>query len=128
MEEVLEIIRLVKITPVPQAGRWVKGLIGLRADVIPVLDLAPVLGRTTENVNAKQRIMVVKAGDHTVGIIVDAVEEVTFYDPEQLEFPADLPLLENGGLVKGIFKYKDSLGLLIDLSALVQGPSAPVFP
>ncbi|AEG59099.1 chemotaxis protein CheW [Desulforamulus ruminis] len=120
MEEVLEIIRLVKITPIPKASRWIKGVISLRSAIIPVLDLAPVLGRATENVNAKQRIMVVKAGDHTAGIIVDAVEEVTFYDPEQLEFPAYLPLLENERLVQGIFKYRDALGLLINLSALVQ--------
>src|SRR3954468_21302834 len=78
--KIREIIRLQKITPVPQLPECVKGVINLRGRVIPVIDLRVKFGLKAE-FDERTCIVVVQVklpSDHTIqmGLVVDRVEEV----------------------------------------------------
>ena len=73
---VQEIIRLLNITRVPRSGEHIEGVINLRGNIIPIVNLHFEFNlQTSENQEAK-RIIVFKLDEFQVGIIVDEVSEV----------------------------------------------------
>jgi purine-binding chemotaxis protein CheW len=74
---VKEIIKpTMEPTPVPQSPPFVEGVIDLRGDIIPILDLKKRFGLKTSNGKAPTRILVIKMEDIIVGFLVDSVTEV----------------------------------------------------
>ena len=74
VEHVREIARLGAISPVPGAGNVVLGVRNLRDQVLPVFDLAALLGVTADC--PPSRIIVVEQGGHRAGLAIDAVTDV----------------------------------------------------
>ena len=71
------IVRMEKITRVPKAQRYFKGVINLRGEVIPVMDLRVKFDMEEMKETKDTRIIILKLDKQsTVGIIVDAVREV----------------------------------------------------
>ncbi|MGD0197045.1 MAG: chemotaxis protein CheW [Solirubrobacteraceae bacterium] len=82
--EVQEIIRYVEPRSVASDAEWILGVISLRGKIIPVCDLARRLGvRGGDGRGGK--IIVVEAGEHTVGFVVDDVTEVLTVDDSDVE-------------------------------------------
>lgn len=84
--QIREIIEFGPITTVPMAPASVRGVINLRGSVVPVIDLAAHFGREPAAVARRTCIVIVDVAvdpraSHTLGIVVDAVNEV-------LEIPA----------------------------------------
>jgi len=74
---VREIIRIVEITRLPEAPEFVEGVITLRGEVVPIIDLRKRFGFTiSENENSDNRIMIIETADNILGFIVDGVREV----------------------------------------------------
>ena len=82
---VREIIRMQKITEVPQAPAYVEGIINLRGSVIPVVDLRKRFGLSVAGESSGTRIVVVDVRSHTVGLVVDAVTEVISVPTNSIE-------------------------------------------
>src|ERR1041384_5412321 len=87
--KVREIIRLQKITPVPQMPAFVKGVINLRGRVIPIVDMRVKFGLKAEFAE-RTCIVVVQVklpSEQTVqmGLIVDSVEEVVTLQATEIE-------------------------------------------
>ncbi len=74
--QVQEINRLTKITKVPRAPRFVEGVINLRGDVIPVIDLRKRFEIDSKDYNEFTRVIVSDINKKKIGIIVDEVLEV----------------------------------------------------
>ncbi|HBV99210.1 MAG: chemotaxis protein CheW [Peptococcaceae bacterium BICA1-7] len=111
---VQEIIRMVDITPVSEADANVEGIINLRGQVLPVINLSRRLGLTEKEWDRESRIIVVESGDKKIGYIVDRVFEVGTYSLEEVEDPSGV-----GGQINflsGIIKKKDHMWLLLNLS------------
>ena len=73
---VQEIILIGQITLMPQVPEYVSGLINLRGHVIPIIDLRVRFGLEATDHTEHSRIIVLNVNKKTVGIIVDAVDEV----------------------------------------------------
>ncbi|HEY3757033.1 MAG TPA: chemotaxis protein CheW [Opitutaceae bacterium] len=120
---VREIIRMQKITSVPQMPDFVKGVINLRGRVIPVVDLRVKFGFSSEFAD-RTCIVVVQVklgGEQTVpmGLIVDRVEEVVTLSANEIE-----PTPEFGGHVAtdyilGLAKVKGTVKTLLDIDRVV---------
>lgn len=82
--EVQEIIRYVAPRSVASDAEWILGVISLRGRIIPVCDLAKRLGVPRGEAPAA-KIIVVEAGSHTVGLVVDDVTEVLTVDEGEIE-------------------------------------------
>jgi purine-binding chemotaxis protein CheW len=115
--DVREIIRLPNITPVPQAPSFVEGVINLRGQIIPIVDLRKRFGLTAQGTNDDTRIIVVELGNGVVlGLIVDAVREVERIPTDSITPP---PALVAGSIgaeyIKGISNYDDKMIVHIDM-------------
>lgn len=73
---VREIIPPLPVTPVPRAPPFVEGVIRLRGDVIPVLDVRRRLGLDVQPPNRKTKVLIVKVAGRRLGLVVDEVTEV----------------------------------------------------
>lgn len=73
---VREIINPVPVTPVPRAPRFIEGVIRLRAEVIPVIDVRKRFGHPPVPPTRKSRFVVVRIGGRRVALAVDEVTEV----------------------------------------------------
>lgn len=115
--DVREIIRPTTITPVPQAPGFVEGVINLRGQIIPIVDLRKRFGIDANAMDDDTRIIVVELGNGVVvGLIVDAVREVERLPSEAITPP---PALVAGSIgaeyIKGISNHEDKMIIHIDL-------------
>jgi purine-binding chemotaxis protein CheW len=117
---VREIRGFTPATPVPHSPPYMRGVINLRGAVMPVVDLGARLGMATSEPTARHVIIVAKVGDHSVGLVVDAVCETFAINPDQVQ-----PLPELGGeamrtVVRGFLQIDDRMISLISLDQLLQ--------
>ncbi len=74
--QVQEIVRLEKVTKVPHAPSFVEGVVNLRGNVLPVIDLRRRFDMDSKDYDDATRVVVVDVNGQKTGIIVDAVSEV----------------------------------------------------
>ena len=120
---VREIIRLQKITPVPQMPDYVKGVINLRGRVIPIVDLRVKFGVAAEFAD-RTCIVVVQvqlAADQTVpmGLIVDRVEEVANLSAAEIEPAPDFGAKLSTEYMLGLAKGKGQVKTLLNLDRVI---------
>ena len=120
---VREIIRVQKITPVPQMPDYVKGVINLRGRVIPVVDLRLKFGLQAE-FTERTCIVVVQvklaSGDAVqMGLIVDKVEEVVIITPDLIEPTPDFGIRVSTDYILGMAKVKNQVTTLLDINRVV---------
>src|SRR5271169_2677441 len=73
---VKEVIRMRQITWLPKAPACVKGIINLRGDVVPIVDLRERFGLTAQQQTATTRVIVVEVEGHMIGMVVDSASQV----------------------------------------------------
>src|SRR5688572_16694109 len=116
VQKVREIIRLQKITPVPQMPDFVKGVINLRGRVIPIVDLRVKFGLQAEFAD-RTCIVVVQVKLPTelivqMGLIVDSVEEVVNLPAEEIEPTPDFGAKIDTTYLLGMAKVKGQVKTL----------------
>lgn len=121
--KVREIIRMQKITPVPQMPAFVKGVINLRGRVIPVVDLRVKFGLKAEFAE-RTCIVVVQVKLPTeqivqMGLIVDSVEEVVTLTNEEIEPTPDFGTKIDTSYLLGMAKVKGQVKTLLDIDRVV---------
>lgn len=117
---VREIVRVPEITAVPNAQKYVEGVINLRGKIISVVDLRKRFGETDIEPNKKNRIVVVELGNRTVGLIVNAASEVLKIPPSDIEPPGSVFLNGESDYVTGVGKLKNRLVILLDLNKVLN--------
>ncbi len=122
--KVREIIRMQKITPVPQLPAFVKGVINLRGRVIPVVDLRVKFGLKAEFAD-RTCIVVVQVKLPTsqtvhMGLIVDSVEEVVTLNAGEIEPTPDFGTKINTEYLLGMAKVKGQVKTLLDIDRVVS--------
>jgi purine-binding chemotaxis protein CheW len=83
--EVAEVLRMVALTPVPEAPSWLPGVINLRGHVIPVVDLRLRLGVSAPAPGLDTPILVIRVDQMQFGAIADAMVEVLTLPGEAVE-------------------------------------------
>lgn len=113
-----QIIMVSKITPVPNTPDYVRGVINLRGQIVPVIDLRKRFGIT--GTVEKERIITIEFDDILIGILVDEIKEVLWYDVEkELESAPDIDSSIRQDYIKGVVKKGKRLIVLIDLEKLL---------
>lgn len=120
--KVREIIRMQKITPVPQMPEFVKGVINLRGRVIPVVDLRVKFGLRAD-FGERTCIVVVQvtlpSSAVQMGLIVDSVEEVVSLTPAEIEPTPDFGTRIDTTYILGMAKVKEVVKTLLDIDRVV---------
>jgi len=129
--KVREIIGYMDITAVPQTPAHVKGVINLRGQVIPVIDLRAKFGMETIEVTEESCIIVVEIsqGDHkfSTGIVVDHVQEVLDIAGEDIEEAPQFGSSVNTDFILGMGKIGDTVKILLDIDKVLAGTDLESF-
>lgn len=114
--QVQEITKLSQITKVPQTLKFVQGVVNLRGDVIPLIDLRKRFEIETHGYTDRTRIIVSDVTDKKVGIIVDEVLEVLRIPNNRLEVvPGLLNESQTGAYMEGIVNLGDRTIISLNL-------------
>lgn len=122
ISRVREIVRLQNVTAIPQALEYVMGIVNLRGQIVPIVDLNTRF-RITENGNSEEslkRIIVVNMEGQDIGILVDGVSEILRPD-ESID---STPSIMSGGIstdfIEGIAKVDDRLIIVLELNRVFE--------
>ncbi len=107
-------------TAVPNVPEWIQGVVEYHGRVLPVVDLRrrfqlPVVAPTPDT-----RILVLRFGAEWVGVVVDAVLEVTSVDEALLSPPPALFRGLAGEYLRGIVRFRDQLLMLLEVDRLLS--------
>ena len=117
--KVQEIIRLQRLTRVPNLPDFVEGVINLRGKIVSVIDLRKRFGQRATGLDRRSRILVVEHRGRLVGMIVDSASEVLKIPESEIE--AAPVMMQEGGLdcVTGLGKYQGRLIILLDIGKVL---------
>lgn len=118
IQKVQEINRIVPVTRLPQTPEFMEGIINLRGRVIPVVDLRKRFGLTAKPHEDDTRIMIVDIDGQTVGIIVDAVNEVVQMPGASIEPPPPTFILD-ARYIEGVGKLDNRLIILLNIDQVL---------
>ena len=129
--KVREIIGYMEITAVPQTPAYVKGVINLRGQVIPVVDLRAKFGMETTGVTEETCIIVVEISQDdrniSTGIVVDHVSEVLDIAGEDIEESPEFGSSVNTDFILGMGKIGDTVKILLDIDKVLSGDNFDSF-
>jgi len=129
--KVREIIGYIDVTAVPQAPPHVKGVINLRGQVIPVVDLRAKFGMETTDVTDETCIIVVEITHadrkFSTGIVVDRVQEVLDIPGDSIEEAPQFDSSVNTSFILGMGKVGDAVKILLDIDKVLGGESLDGF-
>lgn len=121
---VREIIGYINVTPVPKTPAYVKGVINLRGQVIPVVDLRLKFSMEQHQVTEQTCIIVVETGRDNkqinVGIVVDRVQEVLYIDGQDIDPSPQFGSSVDIDFILGIAKIGDSVKILLNIDNVLQ--------
>src|SRR6056297_1016339 len=120
IQHVTDIIELQKITEVPDMPEYVRGVINLRGNVIPVIDMRLRFGLESKEYDDRTVITVVKIKEYSIGFIVDTATEVQDIPEKNIDLP---PSFQESGeknkYIAGLGKIDDQVIILLDMEKLV---------
>ncbi len=117
---VMEINRLLGITRVPRAGKNIEGVVNLRGNIIPIINLHKRFGIQSDGNEEDKRIIVFQFDELKVGIIVDEVSEVLRIHTTDIEPTSQVYHSMSAEHIKGIAKVDDRLLILLDLLRILE--------
>lgn len=116
---VTEIVGMQKITEVPDMPDFVRGVINLRGQVIPVIDVRARFHMEDRSYDDRTCVVVVRLNETSIGLVVDTVNEVMNIPAEQVSPPPKIGQSEGGRYIRGMGKVQDQVKILLDVSRLL---------
>jgi purine-binding chemotaxis protein CheW len=129
IRSITEVIRPLKITPLPRMPEFIEGVINLRGVIIPVVDLRKRFspGKAVQQLKTV-RIMIVRgavpneAGDgkELLGLLVDSVKEVLSILQKDIEPPPAAATGQNAEFISGMGKVGERLVIFLDITRILS--------
>ncbi len=116
---VREVIRLRQVTWLPKAPACMRGIINLRGQVIPVIDLHERFGLPAAADTSATRVIVVEVGGTPVGMVVDSASEVVRIPADQFAPPPPAMGETARKFVTGVGRRGDDLIITIDVDRIL---------
>lgn len=114
-----EILRMPDITRLPNAPSYIRGVINLRGNVIPVVDVRERFGLAKARITDLTRIIVVEIGEKLVGLLVDNVYQVVRMPEKNIDPPSDLIEGVSEEFIKGIGRLQNRLIIILNLTNIL---------
>ena len=117
---ITEIIEILPITKVPFLPEYMKGIINLRSTIIPVMDARMRFGMEPIEYSERTCIIIIENEANTIGLIVDAVNEVLTIPPKQIMESTKEKNDLKESFVNGISQINNDIQLILDCDSLVN--------
>jgi purine-binding chemotaxis protein CheW len=118
VEQVREIRKIELITNIPNTKPFVVGIINLRGQLIPIIDIKQKIG-LSKNVNdvSKQQVLIIEFNKQLLGLLIDEVNEVLRIQMTEIQQSPE-NMFDSENYIKGIIKINDKLVILLDLTKI----------
>jgi len=120
IQYIQNIVRMIRVTRVPKAPYYIKGVANLRGEIIPVMSLRLKFDLEEKEESDETRIIFLQVEGNNIGIIVDKVNEVVQLDDENIESITRELNEEKDAYVFGIGKMGDRLVTLLNIEELIH--------
>jgi purine-binding chemotaxis protein CheW len=110
----------MNIARVPKLPAFLKGVINLRGEIIPVISLRKRFGLADDVYDENTRIIIVKLDEFSAGIIVDSVAEVVELNDETTENIANITGEHSADYITGVGKVNDRIITLLNIEKLIS--------
>lgn len=118
LQQTREVIEYVGVTQVPLMPEFLSGVINLRGEVVPVIDLAVRLGRSPIEIKKRTCIIIIEIHHEgktiTLGLLADSVSEVTEFTEDEIEDAPAFGAKIRADFIQGIAKKDDTFIVLLD--------------
>lgn len=118
--QVVEIIRMQPITTLPGLPVYVKGVINLRGKIVPLIDMRLKFRKQEEEYGVQTSVIITEVGEMTVGLIVDAVNDVTDVAKNQLSENPKYKKHAGNQYVSGIASLSYGSALVLDTQKVLK--------
>jgi purine-binding chemotaxis protein CheW len=119
-----EILRMPEMTRLPNTPGFIKGVINLRGNVIPVVDVRERFGLPQGELTDLTRIIVVEIGEKLVGLLVDNVYQVVRMPDRNIDPPSELIEGVSEEFIKGIGRLSNRLIIILNLGNMLFSETA----
>jgi purine-binding chemotaxis protein CheW len=119
IDNVENIEKHTEITRVPYTKSYIKGIINLRGNIIPVIDVRKRFGLESKDQDKDSRIMIIMYQELKVGLLVDASSEVLQIEKSEIE-PAPKVLGTDDDYVEAIAKHNGRIIMIAQLGKLLE--------
>jgi purine-binding chemotaxis protein CheW len=119
-ERIAHIEMVEHVTRVPNAPRFVDGVVFSRGEVVPAVSLRARFGFERAAFDTRTRLIVVRSGSRVVGLIVDAAREFTTIPESAIKPPHDAITGLSGEYLRGIATLADRLIVVLDIDAILD--------
>ena len=116
---VQEVLRYTEIAPVPGSPAYVMGIINLRGNVVSVINTRLRFGLLEEEISEHTRIVIIEAGMHVVGILVDSVAEVVYLRQSEIETAPSVGNDDAAKFIQGVCHKNDELLILVEMDKML---------
>jgi len=116
---VQEIIRYETLTRVPQSPSYVDGVLNLRGQVIPVINLRRKFELPERELDKSTRIIVVEVRSRVMGMVVDEVSEVLQVNKEDIAPPPPMGTHLRTDYISGMAKINETLVILLEIDKIL---------
>ncbi|TGK18673.1 purine-binding chemotaxis protein CheW [Leptospira fluminis] len=115
-----EILKPVPITRIPNVESSIMGVINLRGEIIPIMDLKELFDIGYSDVLPTTRIIVVVNGEKRAGLLVDSVKQVVKIHKEKISEADSELTVSYSELIESVSQFEETLVLNLDLSRLID--------
>lgn len=116
---VREIRGWTETTTLPHSQSFIKGVINLRGNVVPVIDLSDRLGLGQTKPTARNVIIIAVVNGQTIGLLADVVSDIVSLDLNNLHPVPDMVSGRVKEFISGVMLYDDKMIRRLDLSRVV---------
>ena len=117
--KVREVLDFTSVTKVPRTPEFMRGVINLRGNVVPVVDMRLKFGMTKTEKTVNTCIIIVEIsldGDTTIlGALADSVQEVIDLEPDKIEPAPKIGTRLRTDFIKGMGKRNDQFIIILDI-------------
>jgi len=117
---VREVSSVTPITRLPNTPPYVEGVIDLRGEIMPVIDIRKRLGLPTRQTDQETRVMILSVGDMTAALVVDGVDQVLTLNDDQIVAPDARTIIAGQDYVRGVARSGEKLVIIMDLERLIR--------
>lgn len=121
IDHIVQIVGMQKISPIPEAPAYEKGVINLRGSIIPVIDTRLRLCREEKEYDERTCIIISTIGETTTGFIVDGVDEVVSIEEESVTPHQNRQIGDGNEYITGIANIEGKIVLVMDIEKLFSG-------
>jgi purine-binding chemotaxis protein CheW len=118
--KVQEIRGFEKVTPIPSAPAYLKGVMNLRGTIAPVIDLRMKFGMADPRYDSFTVVIILRIGSRVIGIVVDAVSDVVRLAASDVKAAPQLGALVDSSFLAGLGIQGERMILLLDIEKFLS--------